>query len=56
MIHTNNPIIKHKAGFLNIAQELGNLVKACKVMGVSPTTEANMSSVFLFSAHLWARP
>ena len=33
MIHTNNPIIKHKAGLLNLAEELGNVSKACKVMG-----------------------
>ncbi len=23
MLHTNNPIIKHKAGLLNLAEELG---------------------------------
>ena len=38
MIHTNNPIIKHKVGLLNLAQELGNVSKACKVMGVSRDT------------------
>lgn len=38
MIHTNNPIIKHKAGLLNLAEELGNVSKACKVMGVSRDT------------------
>ena len=38
MIHTNNPIIKHQAGFLNLAKELGNGSKACKVMGVSRDT------------------
>lgn len=38
MIHTNNPIVKHKAGLLNLAQELGNVSKACKVMGVSRDT------------------
>lgn len=32
MLHTNNPIIKHKAGLLNLAEELGNVSKACKVM------------------------
>lgn len=31
MIHANNPIIKHKAGLLNLAAELGNVPKACKV-------------------------
>ena len=35
MLEYNNPIIKHKAGLLNLAQELGNVSKACKVMGVS---------------------
>lgn len=34
-IHTNNPIIKHKAGLLNLAEVLGDVSKACKVMGVS---------------------
>ena len=34
MIHTNNSIIKHKVGLLNLAEELGNVSKACKVMGV----------------------
>ncbi len=38
MLHTNNPIIKHKAGLLNLAEELANVSKACKVMGVSRDT------------------
>ncbi|MDO6708985.1 IS481 family transposase [Photobacterium sp. 1_MG-2023] len=38
MHHTSNPIIKHKAGLLNLAEELGNVSKACKVMGVSRDT------------------
>ncbi|MBE8614716.1 IS481 family transposase [Morganella morganii] len=38
MVHTNNPIIKHKAGLLNLAEELGNVSKACKIMGVSRDT------------------
>lgn len=38
MLHTSNPIIKHKAGLLNLAVELGNVSKACKVMGVSRDT------------------
>ena len=37
MLHTNNPI-KHKAGLLNLAEELGNVSKACKIMGVSRDT------------------
>jgi hypothetical protein len=35
MIYTSNPIIKHKAGLLNLAKELGNVSKACRIMGVS---------------------
>ncbi len=35
MIHTNQKIIKHKFGLLNLADELGNISKACKTMCVS---------------------
>ncbi|MGX5173287.1 IS481 family transposase [Aliikangiella sp. IMCC44653] len=38
MLHTNNPIIKHKAGLLNLAEELNNVSRACKVMDVSRDT------------------
>jgi len=38
MHHTNNPIIKHKAGLLNLAEELNNVSRACKIMGVSRDT------------------
>lgn len=38
MLDTNNPIIKHKAGLLNLAEELGNVSRACKVMGISRDT------------------
>jgi len=38
MIHTSNPIIKHKAGLLNLAEELSNVLKACKIMDVSRGT------------------
>ena len=38
MIHSNNPVIKHKAGLLNLAEELNNVSRACKVMGVSRDT------------------
>ncbi|MBM4800344.1 helix-turn-helix domain-containing protein, partial [Vibrio parahaemolyticus] len=38
MLHTSNPIIKHKAGLLNLAEELANVSRACKVMGVSRDT------------------
>lgn len=35
MLHTNNQIIKHKLGLLTLAEELQNVSRACKVMGVS---------------------
>lgn len=38
MHHSNNPVIKHKAGLLNLAEELSNVSRACKVMGVSRDT------------------
>ncbi|HFY8164788.1 TPA: helix-turn-helix domain-containing protein [Salmonella enterica subsp. enterica serovar Typhimurium] len=38
MLHTTNPVIKHKAGLLNLAEELSNVSKACKIMGVSRDT------------------
>lgn len=38
MLHTTNPIIKHKTGLLNLAEELGNVSKACKIMGFSRDT------------------
>ncbi|QFT54265.1 hypothetical protein FIU95_06790 [Microbulbifer sp. THAF38] len=38
MIHTNDRIIKHKTGLLNLAEELGNISKACKRLGVSRGT------------------
>ena len=38
MLHSNERIIKHKVGLLNLAEELGNVSKACKVMGLSRDT------------------
>ena len=38
MLHTNDKIVKHKVGLLNLADELGNISKACKLMGVSRDT------------------
>ena len=38
MLHTANPVIKHKPGLLNLAEELSNVSKACKIMGVSRDT------------------
>ena len=38
MLHTTNPVIKHKAGLLNLAEELSNVSKACKITGISRDT------------------
>lgn len=38
MIENTSKIIKHKVGLLNLAEELGNVSKACKVMGLSRDT------------------
>ena len=38
MLHANDKIVKHKVGLLNLADELGNISKACKMMGVSRDT------------------
>lgn len=38
MLHSNERIIKHKLGLLNLAGELGNVSKACQVMGLSRDT------------------
>lgn len=35
---SNERIIKHKVGLLNLAEELGNVSQACKVMGSSRDT------------------
>jgi len=38
MLNTNDRIIKPKVGLLNLAEELGNVSKACQVMGLSRDT------------------
>lgn len=38
MLNTNDKIIKHKVGLLNLAEELGNVSKACQMMGMSRDT------------------
>jgi len=53
MLYTNNPIIKHKAGLLNFAQELGNVSRACKVMGVSRDTFYRYQELVIQSNRQW---
>ena len=38
LLNTTDKIIKHKTGLLNLAEELGNVSKACQVMGMSRDT------------------
>lgn len=38
MLHSTDKITKHKTGLLNLAEELGNVSKACQVMGYSRDT------------------
>jgi transposase InsO family protein len=38
LLESNNKLIKNKVGLLNLAQELGNISKACKMMGFSRDT------------------
>ena len=38
MLHSNERIIKHKLGLLNLAEELGNVSRACQMMGLSRDT------------------
>ena len=38
MLNTTDKIIKQKVGLLNLADELGNVSKACQVMGMSRDT------------------
>ena len=38
MIHTTDKVIKDKVGLLNLAEELGNVSKACKMMALSRDT------------------
>jgi len=45
MLNTNERIIKHKVGLLNLAEELGNVSKACQVMGLSRDTFYRYKSV-----------
>ena len=38
MLNGTKTVIKHKIGLLNLAQELGNVSKACRMMGLSRDT------------------
>ncbi len=38
MLQSNERIVKHKLGLLNLAEELSHVSKACKIMGLSRDT------------------
>lgn len=38
MLHGNERIVKHKIGLLNLAEELSNVSRACKIKGFSKDT------------------
>ena len=38
MLHSNHPSIRHKVGLLNLADKLGYVANACKMMGMSRDT------------------
>lgn len=44
MTSLNQSAIKHKAGLLNLAEELGNISKTCKIMGYSRDTFLSLSN------------
>ena len=45
MLHGNGSIVKHKIGLLNLAEELTNVSRACKIMGLSRDTFYRVLSV-----------
>ena len=38
MLQNSEKIIRHKVGLLNLAEELGNVSRACQIMGLSRDT------------------
>ena len=46
MIEANRKIIKNKVGLLNLAEQLGNVSRACKVMGFSRDTFYRYKSAY----------
>ncbi len=55
MLNTTDKIIRHKTGLLNLAEELGNVSKACQVMGMSRDTFYRYKSATDFPAYGQAR-
>lgn len=55
MLHGTESIIKHKVGLLNLGVELGNVARACRVMGVSRDIlpSALAMQIFIMSLHAY---
>lgn len=51
MLNSTDKIIKHKTGLLNLAEELGNVSKACQVMGMSHLSSSLLETVKLYLNH-----
>ncbi len=45
-LNVTTKLVQNKLGLLNLAQELNNISKACKMMGVSRDTFYSKSSTF----------
>ncbi len=58
MLQSNEKIIKHKVGLLNLAEELGNVSKACQIMGFSRDTFYRYKSRWKMAALrlCWSEP
>jgi hypothetical protein len=47
MLENNVRTIKHKVGLLNLAEELGNVSRACKTIGLSRAIRQRLSKAGL---------
>ncbi len=47
MMHTNNPIVKHKAGLLNLAEELGHVFRDCFALTLNGLTRFTMRQIIV---------
>jgi transposase InsO family protein len=55
MLNNNEKVIKHKVGLLNLAEELGNVSKACKAMGLSRDTFYRYKAAVEEVRSIWLR-
>ena len=46
MNQNNDPVIKHKLGLLELAEQLNNVSRACKIMGVSRDTFYSVQNAY----------